>query len=602
MKRLPFLLAAAGLLCLAQRPMPKPPQNHPPPKPVDRRQQASRLTSEVVGESAGGRFPPVARKNFIDEFVFSKMEKDKVAHAPLATDEEFFRRVHIDLTGRIPPPGDLEKFLASTDPNKRDKLVDALVGSRAYKAKWTYWFGDLAMAAANRIGNEGKNVFYRWIYDNIHLNRPWNEFVSDLITANAVSNWYVGPSGYVARWVVIGVKCDDAVHEDTADELAIHTTRHFLGIDLSCVSCHDGARHLEKINLWLAERKREQLWKMAAFFGGTRVLRRTEVATTQDEYSIDDKGPGYDASARTVVRVPRKGKGMVEPEFLLTGEKPDMSRPLRPQYARMLTSHPQFARASVNRFWAEMMGVGIVDPPSDFDLARLDPKTPPPAPWSIQASHPELLEALAADFSGNGYDVQRLLKLIAKSSAYQLSSSYPGEWKDSYAKYYARKFARRLTSEELYDSIVTATNQFTNIHIKGTDVQARYATETRSPEDFKYNGLKDIVFFLESFGQNNREFSERKAGGTITQAVLLMNSPWVMKQVKANPGSFIAQLTESGGSTEDKITSVFQRFIGRGPRPEEMALAKDIVLTGGRKGYEDLQWLIMNKLEFLFNY
>jgi hypothetical protein len=133
-------------------------------------------------------------------------------------------------------------------------------------------------------------------------------------------------------------------------------------------------------------------------------------------------------------------------------------------------------------------------------------------------------------------------------------------------------------------------------------VQARYATETRSPEDFKYNGLKDIVFFLESFGQNNREFSERKAGGTITQAVLLMNSPWVMKQVKANPGSFVAQLTESGGSTEDKITSVFQRFIGRGPRPEDMAMAKDIVLTGGRKGYEDLQWLIMNKLEFLFNY
>jgi hypothetical protein len=586
-------------------PPPKLPQDHPTvASPVDRRTRASQLTAEIAGKAAADAVTvKIPRRNFIDDHIFGKMERDGIPHAPLATDEEFFRRIHIDLIGRIPEGESLRVFLADTDPDKRTKLVDALIAGRPWRAKWTYWFGDLAMAAANRLGNEGKNVFYRWVFDNFQINRPWNEFVTDLLTASAVSNWYVGNAGYVARWVVIGVKCDDSVHEDTADELAIQSVRHFLGVDLNCVSCHDGARHLEKINLWLSQRKREELWKTAAYFGNTRVLRRVEIATTNDEYSIDDRGPGYDASARTVVRVPRRGpKGLLEPQFLFDGSKPDTTRPLRPQYAKSLTAHPQFARATVNRFWAEFFGIGIVDPVTDFDLARQDPKNPPPAPWTLQPSHPELLDALAADFIKHGYDVQRLQKLIVNSSAYQLSSRFSGEWKDAYSKYYARKFVRRLTSEEIYDSIVQATKLTTDVHIRGTDFRARFATETRSPEDFKMNGLKDIVFFLESFGQNNREFSERKNGGTITQAVLMMNSPWVMGQTKANVGSYLAQTLNAAYTDTQKIERLFERFLTRKPSSQELALAKDLVATSGRAGYEDLQWLLMNKLEFLFQY
>lgn len=595
------LLMAGAVWGQNQPPTPVLPEKHPPLPGGAHHEQAARLTAEVAGAASESQAAPVPRKNFIDDFIFSKMERDGIPHAPLATDEEFVRRVHIDLTGRIPDDSRVRGFLASKDPNKRDKLVDELVGSPAYKAKWTYWVGDLAMTAANRVGNAGKNLFYQWVYDNIHLNRPWNEFVQDLVTTTAVSNWYIGPASYIARWVVIGVRCEDTVHEDTSDELAIRTVRDFLGVDLNCISCHDGAGHLEKINLWLSRRKREDLWKMAAYFGKTRVLRRVEVATTRDEYSIDDRGPGYDASARSVVRVPRRGKGMVEPVFLFNGEKPDPTRPLRPQYARALTEHPQFARATVNRFWAAMMGAGIVEPVTDFDLARLDPRNPPPAPWTLQPTHPELLEALAEDFRKNGYDIQRLLKLIAKSSTYQLSSKFPGQWKAHYARYYARKFVRRLSAEELYDSIVQATNLFTPIAIRGTDLKVKFATETRSPEDFKYNNLKDINFFLEVFGQTNREYSERKEGGTITQAILMMNSPWVMHQIKAAPGSFLAQLNAGNLNEEQKITRLFERFLSRRPSPEEMAMAKDVVLTYGSKGWEELQWLLVNKLDFLFN-
>jgi len=570
------------------------PKGHVPVSPPTSRAKAAELTERLRPSEVASHAGPIARKNLIDPFIFGKMEKDGVPYAPLASDEEFFRRAHIDLIGRIPHDDELRAFLLSTEPDKRDKLVDRLITTPAYKAKWTYFFGDLAMTASNRVGDEGKNVFYRWVYDNIHLDRPYNLMVRDLLTANAASNWYVGPASYVARWVVIGLKCEDTVHEDTSDELAISSAKHFLGIDLNCVSCHDGRNHLEKINTWLTERKREELWRMGAFFAKTRVLRRVEIATTQDEYSIDDLGPGYDASARTVVRVPRKGQGMVQPVFMLTGERPDPVKNPRAEYARMLTLNPQFARATVNLLWSEMFGVGIVDPPLDFDLARL----------ASQPTHPELLDALAQYFRDKDYSLRSVLALIAKSSAYQLSSRYPGEWKAPYAKYFARKFVRRLKAEEIYDSMVTATGLFNEIPIRGTDFKAKYATETRSPEDFKGKGpgLKDANFFLESFGQNNREYSERTNEGDITQTILLMNSPFVLRQIRAAPGSFVTTLLQQSLSDEDKITRLFERFLLRRPTREELVMASDLVKSNAAKSWEDLQWLLVNKVEFVHNF
>jgi hypothetical protein len=591
------------VLCLGQVWAQTPPGHPENPRRHDAKAKASALTEQMF-PSRPGAAGAVARRNFIDEFIFEKMARDRVPHAALSGDEEFFRRVHLDLIGRMPDHKDLEQFRADASPDKRARLIRELMKTPAFKAKWTYWFMDLSKTAANRVGPGGKNVYYNWVYDNLHLNRPYGEMVQDLLTANAVSNWNTGPASYVARWVVIGLACDDEVHEDTADELAINSVRHFWGINLTCVSCHDGANHLEKINVWLSQRKRDELYKMAAFFGGTRVLRRTEIAVTRDEYSIDDLGQGYDASARTVVRVPRKGKGKVLPEFMITGDRADMSRPLRPQYARMLTGHPQFARATVNLVWSEFFGAGIVEPVFDFDLARQDPKSLP-AGWEAQPSHPELLDALAEDFRKSGYNLQRLFETIANSSAYQLSSRFQGEWKDAYAKYFARKLVRRLKAEEIHDSIVHATGIGTAIPIRGTDTMAKFATETRSPEDFKNRdvpGLKDANFFLESFGQTNREYSERTNDGDITQAILLMNSPFVLRQTRAAPGSFLSRLlSEEGAQREDRIRTLFQRFLVRPPSPEELSLARDIVASS-EAGWEDLQWLLVNKVEFLFNY
>ncbi|MBL8223336.1 MAG: DUF1549 domain-containing protein, partial [Bryobacterales bacterium] len=141
-------------LAISQTSTPKLPESHPEVKQEERRSAAARLTAEMAGSTTQGP-GAVPRRNLIDEHIFGKMQRDRIPHAPLATDEEFFRRIHIDLMGRIPSDEKYRAFVADKDPNKRDKLIEALVGSKEWRARWTYWFGDVAMAAANRIGNEG---------------------------------------------------------------------------------------------------------------------------------------------------------------------------------------------------------------------------------------------------------------------------------------------------------------------------------------------------------------------------------------------------------------------------------------------------------------
>ena len=605
------MTSAAGLYAQATPAVQEFSKDHPAGQPPDRRQQLSDLTELVADGEASGNPALVPRKNFIDEHIFGKMERDGVPHAALSSDTEFFRRIHLDLTGRIPDPQEVREFAASDDPEKRGKLIDTLIGSKAYLERWTYWFGDLARAGGSRVGTDGRNLFYRYIYDSLEFNQPYDELVRELIQAKAFSNWYVGPASYLVRWVQFGDACHITMHEDTADEMTVSMFKHFMGLNLQCVSCHDGANHLEKLNIWLTERKRRELWQQAAFFGKTRVLRRTNVSLIRDEYSILDNADGYHGDASSTVRLPRNEDGLIEPAFILTGEKPDPAKPPREELARMFTAHPQFARATVNRFWAEMMGVGIVDPPDEFDMARIDPSKPPAGDWTIQPSHPALLEALTEDFRENGYDLRRLFKLITESSTYQLSSRFPGKWKDSYAQYFARKFARRMTAEQIYDAVVKTTELYSEIPVAKTDYRAKFLTQTRGPLDVtesKYlqkDWMQNVEYFLGAFGRANRESNEPTTKGSITQAVLMMNGPFVKSKITAEADSYLGKLLnqEPKLSEEDIAEDLFLRFLSRWPTEEEKSQSVQLLAERGRlEGGADLQWVLMNKLDFIFNY
>ena len=584
-----------------------PPEHHPEIRQTDRRAELSELT-EAVAPSGATAVQPVPRRNFIDERIFGKIERDGVPHAPLADDATFFRRLHLDLTGRIPDDEAARAFVASDDPAKRDKLIDELVGSPEWRERWTYWLLDLWRISQNRVGWPGRNLFHSYIYDALQYKQPFDELVREMIVASARSNWYVGPSSYLVRWAVFGDTCAEIMHEDTADEMSIMLFKHFMGINLQCVSCHDGANHLEKVNVWLTERKRAELWAQAAFFGKTRVLRRVELRDSQDEYLIDDKErDGYSASAPSSVRVARFGEGMVEPQFILGGEQPEPGEPLREELARIFTADPQFARAMANRVWAELMGVGIVEPVDEFDLARMDPASLPEG-WELQPTHPELLEELAQDFASD-FSLERLTKTITNSSTYQLSSEFPVEWDVAYAKYFSRRFVRRLSAEQVYDAVVKATQLTTPIHIPETDETVEYLVQTRGPSDLRssksLNGdfKKNARFFVESFGQANREFNEPTREGSIIQAALMMNSPLVKDKAKPHDGSFLAELLQERELPDEEFAErLFWRFLTRPPTPDEKDQALTLLAERGRPaGGEDLQWVLMNKVEFLFN-
>jgi hypothetical protein len=292
------------------------------------------------------------------------------------------------------------------------------------------------------------------------------------------------------------------------------------------------------------------------------------------------------------------------PAFLLTGERPQPTENPRHAFARMITSSPQFAKATVNLIWAELMGVGIVDPPSDFDLLRQDPKNPPPAPWTIQPTHPELLDALAKDFQAHNFDLRYIVKLIVKSAAYQLSTSFDGAWKDEYARYFARRFVRRLSAEELFDGISQGTGVFPTIPIGGTNQKVKYVMATRSPEDLSGGDLGEIGRFLGSFGQSNRSRNIRTGQGTIVQASLLLNSKLVKDRVKATPGSRLHQLlnAEPQLSNEQIVEDLFLSVLSRYPTSEETKVATQQIQERRTQGAEDVLWALLNKLDFTFNY
>ena len=550
--------------------------------PEQKSKQAAGLTAAYTPARAGGA--AVKRINFIDGHIFGRMKKDGIPHAALSSDEEFARRAWLDATGRIPAPADLELFLNSKDPAKRSKLIDKLLASQAFIDKWTYYFEDL-FRAGGRMGS-GLNLFHFWLREWLKLDRPVDEVVTDLLTGAGKSSFSVPGSLYYQRDFVKAKDDPEApdAHDlvnqpDTVDEFTITYSKVFLGLNLACISCHDGKNHLEKVNLFLTSKKREEFFGQAALFGKTRQIMNWENGyQANTEYTVDDIGADYDSKADSIVRVPRRG-GDATPRFILTGERPQPGENYRDALARMLTSHPQFRRAFVNRLWAEFMGFGIVEPVDDFDLLKPD-----------QVSNPALLDALAEDFRKNNHSFRGVLRTIMNSAAYQLSSRFEGEWKDSYTTYYARKYVRMLSAPELHDAIAIATGKpgkFTSgVESVGMVMQMSEPKKAGA----------EVQSFMRTFGQSNRDDMPKKVPPSALQAMLLMQSKVVTERIDVS--SLLAQSNDN----QQVVDQLFLRSIARRPTPQQSAVALKAMDTNRQKGAENLLWALINSPEFLFNY
>ena len=546
--------------------------------------------------------PPLTftAKNFIDNEIFGKMVKDNVRWTSASTDEEFLRRITLDLAGAIPDADTVKAFVADPSPGKRDAVIDKLLASDGFTDRWTMWLGDhvqnVQSAMNTKVQFGARNSYYHYLHDAIAARKPYDQIVRELVTGtgNSLSN------GAVVFWD--RQLQSNGPLQDTFDNLSAFTGERFLGLPLVCLSCHNGLGHLELVNSSMAHRTRADFWCNAAFFARSYTSATpSDPATGTATYTIADAAQGeYKLNTNSGNKTPREplnGVATVDPAFFLTGETPKATEVRRQAYARMLTADPQFARAAVNYVWKEIFGVGIVEPADSFDLARQDPAALAPGA-TLQPTHPQLLAKLAQSFIANNYDLRALIRTIVVSNAYQLSSRYtPGPWNEAWAPYYARHYPRRLMAEEIFDAILSATGVGANLGLSGGGSVSRAML---LPDPTEGGAFAE---FLDHFERGNRDDEPRSSDCSVLRALELLNDPVVSDRIDAaNPASLVSRLIRQSTDPATIAEGLYLETLSRYPTAEEKAQAAAFLRSGelARKT-EDLQFALINKLEFLFN-
>lgn len=564
---------------------------------------------------------PIPRRNFIDDEIFDAIARAGAPHAGLSGDEEFLRRVYLDLTGRLPDPATVRAFLASGDPHKRDRAVDLLIESEAFIDKWTMWMGDwLRNSAVNSTSGSpqqlaGRNAFYKYIRNAVANDHSLREMAYEILSGSG--NNYDDATGRV-NFLSSSVAPGGPV-QDTYDAMLVKSATTFLGLGhYDCLLCHNGRGHLDELSLWGKSVTRQDAQKMAAFFARTNLTRWAAPRGTpadvarQDPYFnsffVEDVAAArtYDLNTNFGNRPNRISAGAVvrlSPEYRETGARPQGNN-WRTWFAALILDDPMFARNIVNRVWKQMFNLALADPVDGLDPARLDPANPPAGPWTFQATHPELLERLAREFAGQEYSLRKLVKLIASSSAYQLSSRFDGEWKIEYVPLFARRYARRLDGEEVHDAITTATGVFPRYTQFGSDVPATFAMQLFDSVEPRSN--RAAVLFMDNFLRGNRDTTQRSQNVSVQQGMALMNDTFVTGRIRvsASPAlQAISRLPSNDAIAEE----MFLRFVSRRPSEHERARALDYLsraTTTQQKNaaIEDLAWSLVNKIEFVFSY
>ncbi len=507
----------------------------------------------VLNPKPGFVWKPLPEHNYIDRLVDAKLERLKIQPSPVTDDATCFRRLSLDLTGRLPSPESVRAFLGDPTPSrlKRAKVIDKLIASPDYVDHWTVKWGDLLQSSRKYLGEKGAYEFQQWIRDAIASNRPYDKLVRELLTARGSS--YDNPA---ANYFRVTREPKPAMEK---------TTQVFLGVRMVCAQCHD-----HPFERWT----QNQYYQMSAFFSAVGIRAGYEVG----EEIVFDRRADYD------MKHPKDGR-FVKPQFMLASSAaavPDGPE-RRDAFADWLTSkdNPFFARAIVNRMWSYFVGKGIIDPVDDIRASN------PP-------SNPALLEALTKDFVVHDFDLRYLMRTIVSSRAYQASIA-TNEWNANDRDNFSHAIPRRLSAEELMDGVSSAAG-----------VRARFPDV---PEDTAASQLVDPHIgkegFLDVFGRPPRESScecERRSDFSLSQALSLVNGRTISDAV-ADPNGRVARLVLSGKSDEVVVNELYLAALGRLPTQEEHQRGVTY-LADGAKGSraQDLLWALLNSKAFLYIY
>lgn len=507
-------------------------------------------------------------KNPIDEILGAKWKQEKIKPVAVAGDAEFLRRVTLDIVGTIPEPGEVEKFTASGDPRKREKKIDELLASEQFSE---YWAERLTSALNGYRDRQYPTIdaLRSWLTEKLKAGTPYNRIVEELITAKG-SNKEENATAFLVQHIS---------KDRTKQVLTVQVSKIFLGIQLQCAQCHD--HPFEK---W----KKEDFQSMVAFFGGTnlRVIDRME-NNRESEVEIVD----------APVRRPGRGgaPGARKPRFIDgTEASPDGARQA---LARMITSpeNLQFARATVNRFWADFTGRGFVEPIDDFSSKN-------------EPSLPELLDALATGFVENNYDLRWLMRTIATSKAYQLTSARSPKQFDDEDKarlLYAFQIVRPMSPEQTLNALMTAqglSGIFEAGRGRGREGGGEMAPGMEDRRERLRRGfLQQLV--LTSGTENQVSPSEYNASMQQIMRQLDVNAP-VYAGTRARGVGRLARILRESRQPERVIGQLYLATLSRPPRQEELQACLRYYQEKGRTdaAFEDIFFVLLQTNEFFFNH
>ncbi len=512
-------------------------------------------------------FATAARNNYMDELVLDKLRDLHIPPSPLCTDAEFIRRAYLDAAGILPTPDEVHRFLTDPRPDRRDRLIDALLKRPEFIDYWAYKWSDLLLITTRRLPQPAVWAFYQFVRQSVADNKPWDRLSREILTATG-SNLDHGEANYFV------------LHKDVTD-LTESTSVTFLGMSITCCRCHN--HPLEK---WT----QDQYWSYANLFA--RVALKN-----------GDRGGEVFVQPLASGEVPHLRRGVPMPPTPLDGQPlPADSRVDRRKYlADWLTSpdNPYFARALVNRLWRNFMGRGLVE--AEDDLRQTNPPT-----------NPELLDALARDFIEHGYDVQHMIRTILHSATYQRSSRpVPGNAADD--RFYSHYLVRRLPAEvilDAYSQVTGVPTPFTQIASNARDEATRYDGYPLGTRALQLPDALVVSPFLDAFGRPERVQTcscERQQDSSVAQALHLNNGKTLNDKLRA-ADSRVAAWARQKITDEGAIRQLYLLALCREPTAAEMARLKALLAESAtdsrasrREALEDLFWAVLSSREFLFN-
>jgi hypothetical protein len=515
----------------------------------------------------------------IDEFLDARMKADGIPASPAADDAQWLRRVTVDLIGRVPTIAEAETFLDDRSADKRTRLVEHLLAREEYGRHlahvWRRWMMDEEQFFTY-IRAPDAPALERWLAQGFNENRPWDRTVRAILEAD-------GSLPDHPEAIFYQLHADPSITPEPG-LLGKAAARLFLGQRFECAECHDHP---------FRELTQAQYWGLAAFFARVTIGKGASTEKGKDPpLEIREAPGGYiiksnnigdrkilDRAALAIPKSAFKGIGNVVPAAFPLGDTPplDMSRPLRPVLAEWMLGkeNPWFAKAAVNRLWAQLFGRGLVEPLDD-----LHSDNPP--------SHPELLQYLADEFARSGHDLKHLLRILTETQAYRRSSaSVPGNEKDR--DHFARMAIKPLAADSLLDSLLT---------VLEVDEPAFFAAEIKERKGSK--AMPDPweatprLRFLDQFALDELNPAALRQG--IPQLLRRLNDPAL-----AGGGKLIPRLLEEKRPSDQIIGRLHLAALARRPSPDEAAelLAFAQQAETEREGYARALWLLLCSGEFL---